>query len=254
MVYDNNNNQQQSPSTTPPQSSIDESITNIPEKLTHNEPNNDSMIYNNDSNINVKERQISDITYNSSNNSMNNDKMYTIDIDNNDKTLHEHDNSDNTQQHDNTNEQQPPDTTFKRLPCQLDICQNTISLWYKVALWTWLSHIFQTAQHKHITDSDLPELSHNDDTNELLQRFEQNYINMCKQSPNNEVATWRVLMKTFWKQWLVPVLILIPYSGARIAQPLFLKQIVLNIASVTTLNPLAAGPAYGKLYITFICI
>jgi ATP-binding cassette subfamily C (CFTR/MRP) protein 4 len=43
------------------------------------------------------------------------------------------------------------------------------------------------------------------------------------------IDIWKIIMKAFWKEILISCLMFFPYSATRIAQPLLLKQIVLNI-------------------------
>lgn len=140
----------------------------------------------------------------------------------------------------NANTQQLPSEQYKhRVECQLDVAQNNWRNWHRVALWTWLSPILALGKQRQLTLDDLPHISKNDECHAVLERFERNWMAAEKRG---SVKTWRIILQTFWRDWLVTAVMLMPYMGTRIAQPLLLKQIVLNISNHAT-EP--AGPAYG---------
>ena len=120
-----------------------------------------------------------------------------------------------------------PISTNRRKPCALDWAESSWIRWIYVAFWWWLNPILDTGYKRPLTEEDLFDVSPNDECSQLLKKLET----VCKQheSKNEAINIQKVLVKTFWKESLMAGLILIPYAGVKIAQPLFLKQIVLII-------------------------
>ncbi|CAF4338769.1 unnamed protein product, partial [Adineta steineri] len=106
-----------------------------------------------------------------------------------------------------------------RKPNALDWAESSWLRWIHVAFWTWINPILTIGHKQQLTEDDL---------------FEEKNIHM---------DTWKVLIKTFWKNWLFSGLILLPYIAAKIAQPLFLKEIILTINDNS--RPSHAGYLYA---------
>ena len=139
-----------------------------------------------------------------------------------------------------TNKTSIPIASSYRKPCGLDWAESSWTRWIHVAFWSWLSPILNIGNKQQLTVDDLFDLSPNDECGQLLEKFETVWEkNETKFGYSN---IWKIIAKTFWKESLIPGLILFPYTGAKIAQPLFLKQIVLNI------NDVNAAPYVGYLY------
>ena len=120
-----------------------------------------------------------------------------------------------------------PIPTNLRKPCGLDWAQSHWTRWIYVILWLWLNPILKLGNQRPLTEEDLFELSPTDESSRLLNKFEINWEKFEKE--NESANTWKIVAKTFWKECFLVGLILFPYIGARVAQPLFLKEIVLSI-------------------------
>ncbi|CAF4078806.1 unnamed protein product, partial [Adineta steineri] len=125
----------------------------------------------------------------------------------------------------------------QRKPNALDWAESSWLRWIHVALWTWINPILTIGHKQQLTEDDLFEVSSNDECNHLLNRLETIW------EKNIHMDTWKVLIKTFWKNWLFSGLILLPYIAAKIAQPLFLKEIILTINDNS--RPSHAGYLYA---------
>ncbi|CAF1074562.1 unnamed protein product [Didymodactylos carnosus] len=126
----------------------------------------------------------------------------------------------------------------ERKPCGLDWAQSSWKYWIYAAFWWWVNPILNLGNKRNLTDNDLFDLSSNDECRHLLDKLEVN----CKSVENNNISTWKVIIKTFWKKSLIAGLILLLLTAAKIAQPLFLKEIVLNISDPD------AHPSTGYMY------
>ncbi|CAF0967306.1 unnamed protein product [Rotaria sordida] len=127
-----------------------------------------------------------------------------------------------------------------RKACGLDWAQSTWKRWIYVAFWWWLNPILNIGYQRDLTEDDLFDLSPNDECGHLLKKLEtvwEKYENKYE-----HINTWKIIIKAFWKESLISGLILFPYFGVKIAQPFFLKGIVLYINDTQS-------PAYvGYLY------
>ncbi|CAF1087818.1 unnamed protein product [Didymodactylos carnosus] len=85
--------------------------------------------------------------------------------------------------------------------------------------------ILKLGNKRQLTDNDLLELSPDDNCLQLLNFFESERVKRI----NN--GTLKLIFFTFWREMLVSGLFLIPYSAAKIAQPLLLRQIILIITN-----------------------
>ncbi|UJR07994.1 hypothetical protein I4U23_012273 [Adineta vaga] len=118
-------------------------------------------------------------------------------------------------------------STNQRKPCRLDWAESSCLRWIYVVFWWWLNPILKISSQRQLTDDDLFDLSSNDDCSCLLNKLEivwNKYENRYQQ-----INTWKIIAKTFWKDTLQTGLILFPYFLAKVAQPLLLKGIINNI-------------------------
>ncbi|CAF4508011.1 unnamed protein product, partial [Didymodactylos carnosus] len=101
--------------------------------------------------------------------------------------------------------------------------------------------ILNIGYKRSLTDDDLFDLSPNDECRLLLKRFETKW-EKWENEHGGYANTWKIVSLTFSKEFLITGLMFLPSVAIRIAQPLLLKEIVLNIS-----NPNA--PTYvGYLY------
>jgi ATP-binding cassette subfamily C (CFTR/MRP) protein 4 len=123
-----------------------------------------------------------------------------------------------------------------RKPCGLDWAESSWIRWIYVAFWCWLNPIFNSGYKRKLTEDDLFDLSPNDECGRLLKKLETVW------EKHEDINTWKIIVKTFWKEILIIGLLFLPLVGARIVQPLLLKEIVLNI------NDSNAASYVGYLY------
>ncbi|CAF4657588.1 unnamed protein product, partial [Rotaria sp. Silwood2] len=130
--------------------------------------------------------------------------------------------------------------TSNRRACGLDWAESSWIRWIYVIFWWWLNPILNIGYKRQLTENDLFDVSSNDECSHLLNKLEK----VWEQNENKYeyINIWKIIVKTFWKECLTSGLILLPYLGTKIAQPLFLKQIILNI------NDLNAPSYVGYLY------
>ncbi|CAF1164650.1 unnamed protein product, partial [Didymodactylos carnosus] len=126
--------------------------------------------------------------------------------------------------------------TSHRKFCGLDWAQSSWKRWIYVAFWWWLNPILNTGYKRGLTDDDLFDLSRNDDCGQLLKKIEIEWEKYEKK--HEHVNTWKIVIKAFWKEALVVVLMSFPFAGIKVVQPLLLKEVVLNISD-------SSAPSYA---------
>ncbi|CAF1526900.1 unnamed protein product, partial [Didymodactylos carnosus] len=117
-----------------------------------------------------------------------------------------------------------------RKPCGFDVAQSSWKRWPALLLWSWIYPILKLGTKRQLTDDDLSELSPNDKCRQLLNAFESERLKRINTS------TLKLIFSTFWREMLVSGLLILPYSVAKIAQPLLLRQIVLVISNPLELS------------------
>ncbi|CAF1620969.1 unnamed protein product, partial [Adineta ricciae] len=105
----------------------------------------------------------------------------------------------------------------------LDWAESSIFHWFHVIFWTWINPILTIGHKRELTEDDLFEVSSKDECQHLLNRITKIW------DENIHLDTWKVLIKTFWKNFLISGVILFPYTATKIAQPLLIKEIILII-------------------------
>ncbi|CAF1189317.1 unnamed protein product [Rotaria sordida] len=130
--------------------------------------------------------------------------------------------------------------TNNRKPCGLDWAESSWIRWIYVVFWWWLNPILNIGYKRQLTEDDLFEVSPNDECSQLLNRLERVWEK--NENKYGYITIWKIIVKTFWQECLIPGLILLPYIGTKLAQPLLLKQIVLHI------NDLNAASYIGYVY------
>ncbi|CAF0833288.1 unnamed protein product [Rotaria sordida] len=129
----------------------------------------------------------------------------------------------------------------QRQSCRLDWAESSWTRWIQIPLLLWITPILSLGNKRVLVEDDLSDLSANDKCSFLLNRVNQ-YSSKWQ-------GTWHVFKRTFFKDFLISILLVIPFSIARIAQPLLIRQIVLYIKGQSGL------PAYtGYLCAIGLCI
>lgn len=129
----------------------------------------------------------------------------------------------------------------QRQSSRLDWIEASWIRWWRVLCFTWIIPILSKGYKQTLTDDDFDDLSYKDKSVLLLENMiAYNWTIMNR---------WVVIMKAFWKEFAFGGILLIPYLGARMAQPLFLQQIFLII------NDRQTSISTGYLYtiLLFVC-
>jgi ATP-binding cassette subfamily C (CFTR/MRP) protein 4 len=125
--------------------------------------------------------------------------------------------------------------------CRLDWAKSSWTRWIQILLFTWIAPILSLGNKRTLLPDDLDDLSTEDKCSVLLNRIDQ-YSSKWK-------GTWHVLMRTFYKDFIMSMVLIFPLVIARIAQPMLIRQIVDFVGGET------GSPAYvGYLYAIAICI
>jgi ABC-type multidrug transport system fused ATPase/permease subunit len=114
-----------------------------------------------------------------------------------------------------------------RKDCGLDWAESSWTRWIYVVSWSWINPILNISSKRQLTDDDLFNLSTKDECSHLLNRIEN--VWKINQNKSKYINIWTIIIKTYWKEYLIAGLISLPAISAQIAQPLFIRQIVLNI-------------------------
>ena len=125
-----------------------------------------------------------------------------------------------------------PDVTIPigskhRKSCRLDWAESRWTRWIHVILWTWLNPILNIGYKRPLVEEDLTDISPKDECHRSLKRLEA--VWEANEHTSQSINTWKMIAKAFWKECLLAGLIQFPYMCTAIAQPLFLKEIVLTI-------------------------
>ncbi|CAF1408906.1 unnamed protein product, partial [Didymodactylos carnosus] len=127
-----------------------------------------------------------------------------------------------------------------RKPCGFDVAQSSWKRWPALLLWSWIYPILKLGTKRQLTDDDLSELSPNDKCRQLLNAFESERLKRINTS------TLKLIFSTFWREMLVSGLLILPYSVAKIAQPL--NTVQWTDKRVKTVNEIVNGCQLVKMY------
>ncbi|CAF0850567.1 unnamed protein product [Rotaria sordida] len=128
----------------------------------------------------------------------------------------------------------------QRQSCRLDWAESSWTRWMQILLFSWITPILSLGNKRTLIENDLNDLSTNDKCSVLLNRVNQ-YSSKWQ-------GTWHVLNRTFYKDFLMSILLVFPLVMAHIAQPLLIRHIVLYIKGQSRL------PAYaGYLFAIALC-
>ena len=89
--------------------------------------------------------------------------------------------------------------------------------------WWWINPVLSKGYKQSLTDNDLDSLPHDDQTSVLLNRLES--------YDWSTTTTWKIIVKVFWKEYMSTALLCLPFLIVRIAQPLLLRQLIINITN-----------------------
>ncbi|CAF1191642.1 unnamed protein product [Rotaria sp. Silwood1] len=109
--------------------------------------------------------------------------------------------------------------TSNRKACGLDWAESSWIRWIYVVFWWWLNPILNIGYKRQLTENDLFDVSSNDECSQLLNKLERVWEK--NENKYEYINIWKIIVKTFWKESLIGGLILLPYIGTKIAQPLF---------------------------------
>ena len=126
-----------------------------------------------------------------------------------------------------------------RRSSRLDWTSTSCIHWFRLLFWTWIDPIIAIGYKRLLTDDDFPDLSHRDQSSFLL--------NKLNSYDWTRMSTLQILMRVFWKEYACVGVLLIPYTILRLAQPLFLRQIVLQISGEGNHHP------DRSLVISYLC-
>ncbi|CAF0877952.1 unnamed protein product [Adineta steineri] len=115
----------------------------------------------------------------------------------------------------------PSTESQQRQSCRLHWAESSWTRWIQIPLFLWVSPILSLANKRTLVEDDLNDLSTKEKCSVLLNRVNQH--------SSKWPGTWNVFIKIFYKDFLTSMLIVLPFSIARISQPLLLRQIVLYI-------------------------
>ncbi|CAF3150151.1 unnamed protein product [Rotaria sp. Silwood2] len=116
----------------------------------------------------------------------------------------------------------------QRESCRLDWAESSWTRWIYVALWWWISPILSLGNRRTLVDDDLSDISDNDKCSILL--------NKVSYDGSKWPGTWNVIKRTFMKEFMQTMLIMLPYSATRIVQPLLIREVVLYIKDTSGIS------------------
>ena len=120
-------------------------------------------------------------------------------------------------------------------PSRLDWAESSWTRWIQIPLFLWVAPILSLANKRNLVENDLNDLSVNDKCSVVLNRVNQH--------DSKWPGTWHVFKGVFYKDFLTSILLVFPFSMARISQPLLIRELTLYIKDQSGL------PAYaGYLY------
>ncbi|CAF2965348.1 unnamed protein product [Rotaria sp. Silwood2] len=120
----------------------------------------------------------------------------------------------------------------RRESCRLDWAESSWTRWIHVLLWWWIKPILSLGNRRTLVDDDLSDISVNDKCSVLL--------NKANYDSSKWPGTWYVIRRTFMKDLLQTMLIMLAYTATRVVQPLLVREIVLYISNASEI-PTYAG-------------
>jgi ABC-type multidrug transport system fused ATPase/permease subunit len=114
------------------------------------------------------------------------------------------------------------DELYRRQSSRLEWAESSWTRLLHVFCWWWINPILSLGYKRELTENDLDDTPHVDKISILLNR-----LNSYDWS--STTTTWRIVCKEFWKDYTYASLIYFPFLITKIAQPLLLRQLILNI-------------------------
>ncbi|UJR06718.1 hypothetical protein I4U23_011005 [Adineta vaga] len=124
----------------------------------------------------------------------------------------------------------------QRQSSRLDWAESSWTRWIQIPLQLWITPILSLSNKRILVEKDLDDVSIKDKCSILLNRVNQ--------YDSKWSGTWNILKRTFYKDFLISLLLVIPLIMAQIAQPLLIRQIILCIKDQSRL-PYYAGYLLG---------
>ncbi|CAF4939985.1 unnamed protein product, partial [Rotaria sp. Silwood1] len=129
----------------------------------------------------------------------------------------------------------------QRQSSRLDWAESSCTRWIQIPLLSWITPILSLGNKHTLVENDLNDLAVNDKCSVLLHRVNHDR--------SQWQGTWHVYMRTFYKDFIMSILLVFPLIMAHIAQPLLIRQIILYIKGQSGL------PVYvGYLFAVGLCI
>ena len=104
---------------------------------------------------------------------------------------------------------------------RLEWAESSWTRWLHVLCWWWMSPVLKVGSERSLIDDNLDPLPHVDKSSILLMRIQS--------QDWTTISTWKIVANIFWKDYIHVALLCIPYLIVRIAQPLLLRQVIINL-------------------------
>ncbi|CAF3711873.1 unnamed protein product [Rotaria sp. Silwood1] len=140
-----------------------------------------------------------------------------------------------------TSKVSPPSESEQRQSCRFDWAKLSWTRWIQIPLLWWVMPMLSLGNKRTLVENDLDDLSVDDRCSVLLNRVNR--------KSSKWEGTWHVFNGTFFKDFIISLLLVVPLIMSHIAQPLLIRQIVLYIKDQSGL------PTYaGYLYAIALCV
>ena len=132
-------------------------------------------------------------------------------------------------------------TRNQRQSSQLEWQESSWTRWLHVLCACWITPLLSKGYAQSLTANDLDALPHHDKSSVLLNRL-QSY-------DWASASTLRIVMQEFWKECALVGVLQVPFLITRVAQPLLIRQILLDIMNKQQSN----RRAYLCAFFVFVC-
>ncbi|CAF3075865.1 unnamed protein product [Rotaria sp. Silwood2] len=131
---------------------------------------------------------------------------------------------------------------YERQSSRLEWAESSYARLLHVLCWSWIYPILSLGHKRELTENDLDDTPHVDKISVLLDRLHS--------YDWSSTTTWKIVNKEFGKDYIFANLALLPFLISCIAQPLLLRQFILNMMDKEESNTV------GYLYLVslFICL
>lgn len=124
----------------------------------------------------------------------------------------------------------------ERRSSRLDWAESSWTRWIEILLHSWITPILSLSNQRTLAENDLDDVSIHDQCSVLLRRVNQ----YGSQWP----GTWHALRRTFHRDSLISIILVLPLIMVHLAQPLLIRYLVLFIKDQSGL-PWYAGYLFG---------